>query len=576
MSLVIGRLRPIMPAMWLLAPAFVLVDLLLAVLGFEIVAVLVTGGGEFTLGGQRISARSIVNPLIVFIVLAATRFSWTDRPFTFHRGLSRSSINRTAASSIESAWLRFTSLDGVRAHRWVLAIAAASLVVKMANIAWYQGFYSGDDVEIHEMTLGLIFHRDWPVWNLRSPIFPVGFIYPVQWTLAQLGVSETTPLVLAARSVVALFSTANVVLLWSVTRRQWHSTPVAVIAAALLAFSGLHVQFGSSELPRTVATTFVLAAAWLLQERDSRRELALAALAGVLLGLAGAIRFSEAMFLAPAALTLVLKRRWGAGVLLLATGAAAYVGLICLGDWLYWGSPFYSGRHIIQFTLVDRLSSRGYEPWHYYLSHLLVWSNPFAVAAVVFAVANGGRTYAGLWVGVPLLLLSLLPHKEPRYLLPILPFWSAVAALGAWRALEGIRLSRRKELLSAAFLALLAIGLLVEADRFRFRRSAEAVRAMEFVASQHPKAVAFEESWTGGGWLYVKDAKLVDLQLRDAPEPEKTVAAVCQDRVIDWVVLRSRRGSDGSVATLTGCGFTRVASGQVPPAYIALKRSSGP
>ena len=146
----------------------------------------------------------------------------------------------------------------------------ASLVVKLGNILWYQGFYSGDDVEVHEMTLGILFRQEWPIWNLRSPVFPVGFIFPVQWLLVQLGVSGTTALVMAGRLVVALFSTANILLLFAVTLRQWRSIPIATFAALFLASSGLHIQFGSSELPRTVATTFLLAAVWLLQDRAMR------------------------------------------------------------------------------------------------------------------------------------------------------------------------------------------------------------------------------------------------------------------------------------------------------------------
>lgn len=562
--------------MWLSFVAFAFADFVIVLLGLAIAVILATGGGEFMFGGTRVSARSIVNPLIALTLLAAVRFIWTDRPFTFHQRLGRGDIKRAAAAAVEAARLRLESLDEPGARRWVLAVALASLGWKLLNIFWYRGFYSGDDVEIHEMTLGLLFQRDWPVWNLRSPIFPVGFIYPVQWALVQAGLAETTPLVLAGRLVVAAFSTANIWLLWTVTRRQWQNIPIAVGAASLLAFSGLHVQFGSSELPRTVATTFILAAVWLLQARTGQ-GLQLVGVAGLSLGLAGAIRFSEAMFLAPAVATLAMQKRWTASVLLSLSGVAAYIGLICLGDWLYWGSPFHSGRYIIQFTLVDRLSSRGYEPWHYYVSHALSWSNPFAVAAVAaaLALARDGRWYAALWVGTPMLLLSVLPHKEPRYLLPILPFWSAVAAMGAWRAIERMRVSPRRELLAVGFVTLLAIGLLTEADRFRFRRSADAVKAMEFVAAQHPKAIAFEESWTGGGWLYLGSARLVDLQLRDMPGPGKALATVCQDPSIDWVVLRNRRASDFATA-VAGCGFVPVSSVELPSTYAVFRRRNLP
>ena len=139
------------------------------------------------------------------------------------------------------------------------------------------------------------------------------------------------------------------------------------------------------------------------------------------------------------------------------------------------------------YTLVDRLSSRGYQGWHYYLSHAFVWTNPFALASVIVALIYRGRQFGALWVGIPLLLLSVLPHKEARYLLPILPFWCALASVGAWEAITRLRTSPQRERLAVVFLVLLFAGTLVEADRFRFRRSSDGVAAMQFVAAQQPR-----------------------------------------------------------------------------------------
>jgi hypothetical protein len=560
--------------MWL-TPVFVVIDCLLAILAAAIAGILITGGGQFSYAAVRVSARSIGNPLIGLVVLAILRFAFSDRAFTFYGRMSRSRIRHGSLAALERARGIFDSLTATRARRWVLIVSLASLAVKLGNIFWYRGFYSGDDVEIHEMTLSILFHRDWPIWNLRSPVFPVGFIFPVQWLLVTLGITGTTALVIAGRIVVALFSTANVLLLFAVTLRQWKSVPIATFAALLLATSGLHVQFGSSELPRTVATTFLLAAVWFLHAREARAAAA-AIFAGMLIGLAGAIRFSEIMFLAPAALTFAIERRWRRAVLIVIGGVAAYLGLLIAGDWLYWGSPFHSGKAIVQYTLVDRLSSRGYQGWHYYLSYVLVWTNPFAVLSVLVALFYGGtaaRRYGALWVGIPLLLLSMLPHKEPRYLLPLLPFWCALASVGAWEAIARLRPASRSELFAAGFLALFVVGMLVEADRFRFRRSADGVAAMQFVADQQPRAVAFDAAWAGGGRLYLGPVPLMELHLQSPDAAERSLATLCRDNVVDWVALQSREGVERSIGRLESCGFETVSRPQLPSTYVILRRT---
>lgn len=269
-----------------------------------------------------------------------------------------------------------------------------------------------------------------------------------------------------------------------------------------------------------------------------------------------------------------MRSRWRQAAGVCAGGVAAYVGLVVLGDWWYWGTPFYSGKHIVQYTLVDRLSSRGYEPWHYYVSHALAWTDPFAIVAVGVALAKRERQIA-LWVGLPLLLLSLLPHKEPRYLLPILPFWAALAAFGAWQAIEVVRVSPRKERLAIALLAVAIVGFLFETDRYRFRRATDAVDAAKYVAQQRPAVVAIEHAWTAGGRLYLPDALIVDLELRDPLNRARAIDRLCTDRSIDWTILR-RNAAQELHDRLRPCDFAPVQSSSIPETWLVFTRSVTP
>ena len=117
------------------------------------------------------------------------------------------------------------------------------------------------------------------------------------------------------------FSLANVWLCYRLGVSIFGGQAIGVLAAYLLAISRLHVRLGSTELPRTVSTTFVLLAfAWLRAGRGRGR----AVLAGLALGVAGSRRFSEAVFAIPVALQLAMERRYRD---LLVAGATALLAV---------------------------------------------------------------------------------------------------------------------------------------------------------------------------------------------------------------------------------------------------------
>ena len=85
-----------------------------------------------------------------------------------------------------------------------------SSVVK-AIYAWrYYGFYTGDDVEIHEMVFATIFGWDWQAWDIRAAFYPMVFIYPAVAAVQKLGIDDTALLVFMGRLPVVAFSGLNI------------------------------------------------------------------------------------------------------------------------------------------------------------------------------------------------------------------------------------------------------------------------------------------------------------------------------------------------------------------------------
>ena len=95
-----------------------------------------------------------------------------------------------------------------RAWAGVAGLIVLSLVIRITN-ARHPGFITGDDVEIHELTLSMLFGYQWDIWSLRNAFFPLTFVFPAQAVLSGLGVSAAQTLVFAGRlSVVAWAGTS--------------------------------------------------------------------------------------------------------------------------------------------------------------------------------------------------------------------------------------------------------------------------------------------------------------------------------------------------------------------------------
>jgi hypothetical protein len=498
----------------------VLLDILIIVVLAAIAGIIVSGGGTFQIGGHQVSARSVGNPLIALYGLLTLR-------------LALGGLDEAAAASARvcrRVWRYLSTLSDRQALIVIGGCVLISLAFKTFNAIAYFGFYSGDDVEIHEMTMSALFGLKWPIWELRNAFYPMTFMYPAQLLCLRLGVSDPSRLVIAGRLVVVFFSTLTLLILYRAGRRH-DGVAAAVLAVVFLAFSRLHVTFGGSELPRPVAACLLCAAfACLLTGRSWA-----AVLAGVLVGVAASLRFSEAVFLVPAVGQLLLARRAGDAVIVTLVGAATAAAILGVSDALYWGHPFFSLKNIVDYTLVRQLSSRGYEPFYYYVTHVAAWSNLFIVGLALYTIRIGAWALA-LWTFAPLCLLSLLPHKEARYLIPILPFLALSAAVSLAHLLERSTIHRYVALILVVGFS---TSLVFEAGGFRFRRSEDGVRVARFLAAQPDvRRVAAEQLWQLGGRIYLRRVPAVIDVSPERIGDRSYLSSILSTSEPQWLALR--------------------------------------
>ncbi len=147
---------------------------------------------------------------------------------------------------------RSPRLEAASSYRYLAILALAAVGVRIGSAWFAPGFYSGDDVEIHEMTLSALCRTSWPIWDLRSPIFPFLIIYPAQYLAYHVGWTDTTQPCLCracrgrspiVRHYLALISAGEKI--------PSHVSRVRARRRFLIATNKLQMAFGSSELPQT-------------------------------------------------------------------------------------------------------------------------------------------------------------------------------------------------------------------------------------------------------------------------------------------------------------------------------------
>lgn len=347
-------------------------------------------------------------------------------------------------------------------HAVALAVLVASLTAGAALRLWLA--FSDDGVH-------------WPdeIYQTLEPAHRAAFGYGLlaweflegarNWTLpgliagilklAQaLGLESPRAYLPLVRLLFCAVGVATAAIVFRFARSAGASRLAASCGSACFSLMSIAIYFAPRAMSETASA---LAAAWGLElcqpsANPSRSRLWRGA---SLLGLAVLFRLQCAMFCAGVLIVFLVRRdRRQFLEALLVFGAWAFVyGLI---DRLTWGTWFHSAFVYLRFNVFEGGSVRfGRSPPGYFTLALLHTVGPLcAVGAglVLLAVRRARALF-----GIALLFFIphwISPHKELRFLFPLVPLWCVLAAVGLQSLLE----SRRHWIGAATVVAMLAMA----------------------------------------------------------------------------------------------------------------------
>ena len=252
---------------------------------------------------------------------------------------------------------------------------------------------------------------------------------------------EPTAYVGTIRALCALASLSVPFVGFRMAERRFGLVP-AILAGLLAALATETVYFAPVVLTEPLATDTALLAIWLGDaagdDRVSRRRLLLA---GLLFGLACALRYQYAPVLGVAAL--VQHGRTPRRLAVVAAGGLAVVAL-ALGvlDGITWGAPFQSVWLNYRFNVLHGVSgAMGTQGWYFYGAYYLVAWSVLAGPLLACAIYGGTRVpVLGAVVLATLVLHSLTPHKELRFVFLESACMPILAGIGLGCVLRRVRL----------------------------------------------------------------------------------------------------------------------------------------
>lgn len=212
-----------------------------------------------------------------------------------------------------------------------------------------------------------------------------------------------------------------------------YNKKIAAETGLLMAIFWLFPFMSVRNLIEMVCIPFIMIASYYLVKYDNQKQLRLAFLAGLFLGLSFIFRYQTNLFIVGFVAILLLRKDFIAAVLVSGGFAVSSFLIQGLTDWIAYGYPFASFIHYYFYN-----SSNAYNyltgGWYVYFFTLLGILIPPTSLLIIFGFLSQWKKWAILfWPTMAFLVFhSIFPNKQERFILPAVPLFIIIGIVG-WK-----------------------------------------------------------------------------------------------------------------------------------------------
>lgn len=322
-----------------------------------------------------------------------------------------------------------------RPKLWLFIIIVCGALLRLLCAYYSYGFMGFDEYQTAILPAGIkLFNDSGYVFKdvARSPILYY-FDYSLFWIASKiLGVSSPVGILRAAMIIVGLINSVTIYFAYKISILVGQENKKGpLLVASLFAFYFALPFIGTRLMSESLSSFFVVVAVYFAARSINLKEKGFnIMLCGIFFGVAAMFRFQAGILYVGMLLFLLfydLKHRtkW-----FLVGGAIVFFLQVAL-DYATFGGFLTSmfGYYKLQRSVLA-LHSR--QPWYNFSLLLLGLTLPIASMITIPAFLRSCTKY--LWMSVPLILFVLLhsfsPHKEERFMFPIIPLFILMIGLG--------------------------------------------------------------------------------------------------------------------------------------------------
>ncbi len=332
-------------------------------------------------------------------------------------------------------------LSAQKARRALIGVVGLGALLRLWVAFTDEGIYWPDEIyQSFEPAHRLVFGYGTVAWEFidgaRNWALP-GWVALWLKVFASVGLDAPAQYIHGVKAVFALMGAGTAWGVYKLARNVGAPRVWALVSAAAFALAAMPLYFGARAMSENAA---VLPAVWglalLLKAPVSMRGRIVGA---SLLGLAVLFRLQMGLFCVGILAVFAVRKQWRVLGQVAAVFCvwAFFFGLL---DRLTWnqvpdaafGGWFESAVKYLRFNLIEgRAAGWGTAPWYFYLGRLFTSMPTVAVPMFVGAALSYRRAPALLAMAFAFFALhSWVPHKELRFVMPVLPMLLACMAVG--------------------------------------------------------------------------------------------------------------------------------------------------
>jgi hypothetical protein len=352
-----------------------------------------------------------------------------------NHNMPKNTIYATSAGS-------FLNSISAKIHKHPLvSLLVIAAILRLLAVIFAKGYMASDD---HFIVIRVVWDwlNDIPTWFkddtpiVRGVVYQYS-IYALMWLLKAVGITDPSPVMAINRVLHAMWSMTIIPLVYY-GLRYFTDERAAWYGGFLVAIHFLMPFFSVRNMVEVVCQPFLFAGILLIEfELKQPKRAGWVFLGGILLGAAFMIRIQTAVCAMAVFFVILAMRKWKE-LLWFSFGGLVMLLIQGLVDYLSWGMFLSSVVYSLSYQ-----SKMVYEyvtnPWYtHLLTIMLVLIPPFSFLAFPWIAKTIRKLPVSFWSVLAFIIVhSLIPQKQERYLLSILPLLIFLLAAGwsmvSWR-----------------------------------------------------------------------------------------------------------------------------------------------